>query len=78
MGRFCRSRRDGKISEEAATRRIDPGNEFGDLRECMCRHAALGVHLEHGELVDLSHAYDAAHLYWPTSEQFRLERVSKA
>jgi kynurenine formamidase len=30
-----------------------------------------------GELVDLSHAYDARTLYWPTSETFRLERVSE-
>jgi kynurenine formamidase len=30
-----------------------------------------------GELVDLSHAYDASTLYWPTSERFRLEKVSE-
>lgn len=30
-----------------------------------------------GELVDLSHAYDERTLYWPTSERFRLEKVSE-
>ena len=30
-----------------------------------------------GELVDLSHPYDTRTLYWPTSEKFRLERVSE-
>ncbi len=29
-----------------------------------------------GELVDLSHAYDEQTISWPTSERFRLERVS--
>jgi kynurenine formamidase len=29
-----------------------------------------------GELVDLSHAYDAQTIFWPTSEPFRLETVS--
>lgn len=30
-----------------------------------------------GELVDLSHAYDEHTIYWPTSERFRLEKVSE-
>jgi kynurenine formamidase len=30
-----------------------------------------------GELVDLSHGYDARTLYWPTSEKFRLDKVSE-
>src|SRR5687768_12080494 len=30
-----------------------------------------------GELVDLSHAYDDTTIYWPTSDRFRLERVSE-
>jgi kynurenine formamidase len=30
-----------------------------------------------GVLVDLSHAYDGRTLYWPTSEPFRLEKVSE-
>jgi kynurenine formamidase len=30
-----------------------------------------------GELVDLSHAYDDNTIYWPTSDRFRLERVSE-
>lgn len=30
-----------------------------------------------GELVDLSHAYDERTIYWPTSERFRLEKVSE-
>ena len=29
-----------------------------------------------GELVDLSHAYDDRTIYWPTSEKFRLDKVS--
>lgn len=29
-----------------------------------------------GELVDLSHAYDAQTIFWPTAEPFRLETVS--
>jgi kynurenine formamidase len=29
-----------------------------------------------GELVDLSHSYDAQTIFWPTSEPFRLETVS--
>jgi kynurenine formamidase len=29
-----------------------------------------------GELVDLSHVYDDSTLYWPTSETFRLDRIS--
>jgi kynurenine formamidase len=29
-----------------------------------------------GELVDLSHAYDAAAIFWPTAEPFRLEKVA--
>ena len=30
-----------------------------------------------GELIDLSHTYDQATIYWPTSETFRLDVVSK-
>jgi kynurenine formamidase len=30
-----------------------------------------------GELVDLSHAYDDRTIYWPTSERFRLDKVSE-
>jgi kynurenine formamidase len=29
-----------------------------------------------GELVDLSHAYDAQAVFWPTADPFRLERVA--
>jgi kynurenine formamidase len=29
-----------------------------------------------GELVDLSHAYDAGAIFWPTAEPFRLEKVA--
>ncbi|HVG70511.1 MAG TPA: hypothetical protein VM819_06350, partial [Vicinamibacterales bacterium] len=27
-----------------------------------------------GQLVDLSHAYDAQSIFWPTAEQFRLQK----
>jgi kynurenine formamidase len=30
-----------------------------------------------GELIDLSHPYDASTVFWPTSEKFRLEKVSE-
>lgn len=30
----------------------------------------------HGTLVDLSHAYDAAAIFWPTADPFRLEKVA--
>lgn len=30
-----------------------------------------------GELVDLSHAYDAQAIFWPTAEPFRLEKVAE-
>jgi kynurenine formamidase len=30
-----------------------------------------------GEIVDLSHTYDAATIFWPTSETFRLEKVAE-
>jgi kynurenine formamidase len=30
-----------------------------------------------GELVDLSHAYDDRTIYWPTSDRFRLDKVSE-
>ena len=29
-----------------------------------------------GEIVDLSHTYDAEAIFWPTAEGFRLEKVS--
>ena len=29
-----------------------------------------------GEIVDLSHAYDANAIFWPTSERFRLDKVA--
>ena len=29
-----------------------------------------------GEIVDLSHAYDAQAIFWPTAEPFRLDRVA--
>jgi kynurenine formamidase len=32
--------------------------------------------LPRGEVVDLSHAYDARAIFWPTSEPFRLEKVA--
>ena len=35
------------------------------------------VPLFSGELVDLSHPYDERTLYWPTSDTFRLDRVSE-
>ena len=30
-----------------------------------------------GEIVDLSHAYDRSTIFWPTSDTFRLEKVSE-
>ena len=30
----------------------------------------------HGEIVDLSHAYDANAIFWPTAEAFRLDKVA--
>ena len=30
-----------------------------------------------GDIVDLSHSYDAQTIFWPTSETFRLERVAE-
>jgi kynurenine formamidase len=30
-----------------------------------------------GEIVDLSHAYDANAIFWPTSDRFRLEKVAE-
>src|SRR5262245_31466599 len=32
--------------------------------------------LPSGEIVDLSHAYDAQAIFWPTAETFRLEKVA--
>src|SRR3954447_23254729 len=29
-----------------------------------------------GDLVDLSHAYDEAAIFWPTADPFRLEKVA--
>jgi kynurenine formamidase len=40
----------------------DPRNEASDFR--------------HGEIVDLSHAYDASAIFWPTAEAFRLDKVA--
>jgi kynurenine formamidase len=31
----------------------------------------------HGEIVDLSHAYDADAIFWPTAEAFRLDKVAE-
>ena len=36
----------------------------------------LAAALRHADLVDLSHAFDAATLVWPTSDAFRLEQVA--
>jgi kynurenine formamidase len=35
------------------------------------------VSFPQGELVDLSHAYDETTIYWPTSDKFRLDKVSE-
>ena len=37
--------------------------------------AAAGE-FRHGEIVDLSHAYDADAIFWPTAEAFRLDKVA--
>ena len=42
-----------------------------------CASPPPEVSFPRGELVDLSHAYDQNTIYWPTSEAFRLERVSE-
>ncbi len=41
-----------------------------------CSAQPSGPALAIGELVDLSHAYDAQTVFWPTSEPFRLETVA--
>jgi kynurenine formamidase len=38
--------------------------------------SAPATRLPTGELVDLSHAYDANAIFWPTAEPFRLEKVA--
>src|SRR5918999_322254 len=30
-----------------------------------------------GEVIDLSHVYDSATIFWPTSDTFRLEKVTE-
>src|SRR5512145_2079175 len=37
-----------------------------------CSSPPTGVSFPQGELVDLSHTYDAQTIYWPTAEGFRL------
>jgi kynurenine formamidase len=41
-----------------------------------CAPPASGTFLRNGTLVDLSHAYDAQTIFWPTSDPFRLEKVA--
>lgn len=38
--------------------------------------ATADVRLSYSEIVDLSHAYEAAAIFWPTAEPFRLEKVA--
>jgi kynurenine formamidase len=38
---------------------------------------AAPLSFPHGELVDLSHAYDRSTIFWPTSDVFRLEQVAE-
>jgi len=41
-----------------------------------CSRSAGEGAFPRGELVDLSHAYDAQSIFWPTADPFRLERVA--
>jgi kynurenine formamidase len=41
-----------------------------------CSRSPVEGAFPRGELVDLSHAYDAQSIFWPTAEPFRLERVA--
>jgi kynurenine formamidase len=41
-----------------------------------CGDAAVQSAWPAGEIVDLSHAYDASAIFWPTAEPFRLEKVA--
>ena len=41
-----------------------------------CSKPPAGRGLPGGGLVDLSHAYDAQSIFWPTADPFRLERVA--
>ena len=41
-----------------------------------CAQQAAVAPFPPGELVDLSHGYDESTIYWPTSERFRLDKVS--
>ena len=52
-------------SAPATTQNQAPGNRAAD------NSAFPG-----GEIVDLSHAYDAQAIFWPTAEAFRLEKVA--
>lgn len=42
-----------------------------------CSSPSLSSPFPDGDLVDLSHPYDESTLFWPTSDTFRLERVSE-
>lgn len=41
-----------------------------------CAGPPAGVQFPAGTVVDLSHAYDAQAIFWPTAEPFRLEKVA--
>jgi kynurenine formamidase len=41
-----------------------------------CSSPAPSTRLPSGTVVDLSHAYDAQAIFWPTAEPFRLEKVA--
>jgi kynurenine formamidase len=46
------------------------------LLTCACETPSRARVFPAGELVDLSHAYDANAIFWPTAEPFRLEKVA--
>jgi kynurenine formamidase len=46
------------------------------LMTVACASPAPVTSFPSGELVDLSHAYDAEAIFWPTAEPFRLDKVA--
>lgn len=46
------------------------------VSEAPASNAKAAVTLPVGRLVDLSHAYDASAVFWPTADPFRLEKVA--
>ena len=46
------------------------------LAAACSRSAAPAPLFPRGQIVDLSHAYDAQAIFWPTAEPFRLEKVA--